>query len=167
MKLSMLVIVALGVSLLYGSAAAQFKSQTEEKPRVAESMIRPEGSGSFLGFFKPENFMMRHSYSFSYMLMSGRNVGVGMYTNSMFYKVSDPLDVRLDVSLMHSPFNSFGKQYQNDLNKLFINRAEVNYRPFDNMIIQLQYRQVPFSPYWGYNSPYYYSPFYQGSDFYR
>ncbi len=163
----MLPVVAMSVLLLPGVVVSQFKSQTEEKPRVAESMIRPEGSGLFLGLIDPENFSMRHSYSFSYMLMSGKNMGIGMYTNSMFYKISDPLNVRLDISLMHSPFNSYGKQFQDNLSKLFINRAEVNYRPFDNMLIQLQYRQLPYSFYGGYYSPYLYSPFYQGNEFYR
>lgn len=167
MRWPKLIVVVLGALLVQATTFGQFKSQTEEKPRVAESMIRPESSSNFLGFFNPTNFMMRHSYSFSYMLLSGRSVGVGMYTNSMFYKISDPLDVRLDVSIMHSPFSSFGKQFQNDLNKLFINRAEINYRPLDNMFIQLQYRQVPFSYYGNYYSPYYYNPFYQGFEFYR
>jgi hypothetical protein len=167
MKWSPAVLVALIVPLVHTNSVAQFKSQTGEKPSVAESMIRPGGSSTFLGFFNPQNFMMRHSFSFSSMLMGGKSIGIAMYTNSMFYRVSDPLDVRLDVSLMRSPFNSFGKDFQSDLNRLFVNRAEVNYRPFENMIIQLQYRQIPFSYYGNYYSPYYYNPFYQGNEFYR
>jgi hypothetical protein len=166
MNRSLALLVALVVIVVHTSVFAQFKSQTEGKPSVAESMIRSEGS-SLLGFFNPENFTMHHGYSFSTMLMGGKTIGIGMYTNSMLYRISDPLNVRLDVSFMHSPFNSLGKDFQGDLNKLFINRAEVNYKPFDNMIIQLQYRQVPFSSYGNYYSPYYYNPFWQSSDFYR
>jgi hypothetical protein len=162
MKRSLAVLVALVVVLGHTRVFAQFKSQAEEKPSVAESMIRPEDSSNFLGFFNPQNFTMRQSFSFSTMLLGGKSIGVAMYTNSMFYKVSDPLNVRLDVSLMRSPFNSLGKDFQSDVNKLFINRAEVNYKPFDNMIIQFQYRQVPLSAYGNYYSPYYYNPFYPG-----
>jgi hypothetical protein len=163
MKRSLAVLVALVVVLAYTRVSAQFKSQVEEKPSVAESMIRPDDSGNFLGFFNPQNFMMRQSFSFSTMLLGGKSIGLAMYTNSMFYKVSDPLNVRLDVSLMRSPFNSLGKDFQSDVNKLFISRAEVNYKPFDNMIIQFQYRQIPLSAY----GNYYYSPFYPGYQFYR
>jgi len=166
MKWSLAGLVALIVMAANTSVTAQFKSQTEQKPSVAESMIRPQGSG-FLGFFNPENFTMHHSYSFSTMLMGGKTIVIGMYTNSMLYRISDPLSVRLDVSLMHSPFNSFGKSFQSDLNQLFINRAELNYRPFDNMFIQFQYRRVPISYYGNYYSPLYYNPFFQGYDFYR
>jgi hypothetical protein len=143
-------------------ATSQLKSQPDDTPRISDSMIRTGGSDSFLGFFDPSRFSMRHSYSFSTMLMGGRSMGIGMYTNSMFYKVSDPLNVRVDVSFVHSPFNSLGSQFQQNLNKLFLNRAEVNYRPSENMLIQLQFRQVPYSLYGGYSSPYYYNPFYQG-----
>jgi len=150
-----------------GAMFSQFKSQTEQKAKVSESIVRQDGSGLFLGLFNPANFSMRHSYSFSYMLMSGRNLGVGMYTNSMFYKVSDPLNLRLDISVMHSPFGSYGKQLDKNFNKIFIDRAELNYRPSEKMFFQLQFRQVPFYPYWGLYSPYYYNPFYPGYDDYR
>jgi hypothetical protein len=160
MRRSLVVLVVLAAMLAHSNSSAQFKSQAEEKPNVAESMIRPESSSNFLGFFNPQNFMMHQSFSFSSMLFGGKSIGLAMYTNSMFYKVADPLDVRLDVSLMRSPFNSLGKDFQSDLNKIFINRAEVNYRPFDNMTIQLQYRQIPFSYYGDYYSPYYYNPFF-------
>lgn len=156
------VIVAFAVA---GTAFAQLKTRVEEKPKVSESIVRPVGSGSFLGLFTPANFSMRHSYSFSYMLMSGRTLGVGMYTNSMFYKVSDPLNLRLDVSMMHTPFGSNSKQFYNNLKKIFINRAELNYRPSEKLFIQFQFRQLPFDPYWGYYSPY--NSVYTGYDFYR
>lgn len=167
MKRLTLIFVLILVSAPYGTALSQFKTQTDEKLRVAESIIRPDTPSSFLGLFDPGRFSMRHSYSFSTMVMSGRNIGIGMYTNSLFYRISDPLDARLDVSLMHSPFSSFNNKFQNNLNKIFINRAELNYRPWENMIIQLQYRQVPYSFYGGFYSPYYYNPFYQGYEFYR
>lgn len=159
-------IIASAVILAFvvqGTAFSQLKTRAEEKPKISESIVRPVGSGLFLGLFNPANFSMRHGYSFSYMLMSGRNAGVGMYTNSMFYKVSDPLNLRLDLSVMHTPFGSYGKQLDNSMNKIFINRAELNYRPSEKLFIQFRFRQLPFDPYWGS----YYNPLYTGYDFYR
>ena len=68
---------------------------------------------------------------------------MGMYTNSMMYKFSDDLDVSADISLMASPFNTLGKQYQSSLSGLFLNRAELNYRPWKNTLFQIQFQQVP------------------------
>jgi hypothetical protein len=50
---------------------------------------------------------------------------------------------------MYSPYNTFstpgGKK--NDLSKIFLSNAEVNYRPWDNFQIRLQYRQAPYGTY--------------------
>ena len=74
---------------------------------------------------------------------------MGIYTNSLYYKLSEPLDVQFDISLMHSPFNSFGKR--NDLSGLYLSRAQVNYRPSEDVLFQIQFRQLP-SLYWLWNS---------------
>lgn len=84
-------------------------------------------------------------------------MSLASYTNSMFYKIADPLDVRLDLSLMGSPFGA--NAYQTDYSKIFISRAELNYKPWENFHIHLQYRQLPINMY-GYYMPYhwYFSP---------
>lgn len=120
---------------------AQFKQQVESRPNVGESLIRPEGSGLMFGWFDPSRLTMHHSYSLSYMTTAGQGLSVGMYTNSMFYRIADPLDVQVDISLMHSPYNSFGTT--RDFSGLVLSRAQLNYRPAENMLLQIQYRQLP------------------------
>jgi hypothetical protein len=144
------------VSLIAGTANAQFRGQEPSgPPRVAGSMVTNEGSTNFLSFINPDNFRMNHSYSMSYMTMGGRGMAIGMYTNSMFYRIADPLDVQVDVSLMHSPYNSFNNN-MDDYSGVFISRAEVNYQPTENFRVQLQYRQLPYG---AYGSPFY-NPWY-------
>ena len=137
---------------------AQFKSQEENQPSVAQSLVHPTSINSFLGILNPDNFTMHHSFSLSYLSFGGQGLSLASYTNSMFYKISDPLNVRFDLTLQGSPFgNSLGLQ-QNDLSKIFLSNAELNYRPADNMFIKLQYSQLPF-----YNlqyNPYYPSGYY-------
>lgn len=149
MKRMVSVLVVLGALLAIPvSSYAQLKSQTLQ-PSVTESMFQ-NPVGSFLGLIDFSRFQMRHSVSLSYMNLGGRGLSVGMYTNSMFYQVSDPLSVRLDVSMMYSPMSSFGPQGQNSLNGIYINRAELNYRPSKDFLLQVQFRQMPF----GYYNPY-------------
>lgn len=153
--LNILLVLILVISL---SVSAQFKSQNPEKASVANSLFRTSGMSSFFGLLNPENFSMNHNFSMQYISGSGYGLSLASYTNSMFYKISDPLTVRMDVSLMGSPFG----QYSNDKNfsKLFISRAEINYQPWENFHMQLQYRQLPISMY-GYYTPYnwYTSPY--------
>ena len=89
-------------------------------------------------------------------------MSLGVYTNSLMYKISDAWDVQADISLMHSPFNSFGKQFQNSLSGIFLSRAELNYRPSKNTLFQISFHQLPPMSYWG--SGYGLSGYYSGFD---
>jgi hypothetical protein len=151
--------VSLGVmvAVLVFSASAQLR--TENQNDVTQSMVRPAQSiSSFLGLLNPDNFMMRHSISLSYLSLGGAGMSVASYTNSMFYKISDPLNVRVDLTLQGSPFGSSSGFSPGELNKLFISNAELNYHPSNNMSIKLQYNQLPLGLYDGYY-PYALSPF--------
>jgi hypothetical protein len=129
----------------------QAQLKTDEQSSMSQSMVRPAQSiSSFLGLLNPDNFMMRHNISFSFLSYGGTGMSIASYTNSMFYKISDPLNVRLDLTLQGSPFGQTGSFSQGELNKLFISNAELNYRPADNMFIKLQYNQLPLGMYGAY-----------------
>jgi hypothetical protein len=154
--ISMAVIMILVSSTL---AHAQFKSQVQEEPRVSDGMIHDSSPTLFLGWFNPERFHMNHSFNLSYQTIGGQGLSLGTYTNSMRYDFADNLNARADVSLSYSPNNSFstyGKK--NDFSSVYLSRAQLNYKPWDNVVVQVQYSQLP------YTSPYY-SPFY--SPWYR
>ena len=145
MKKKAIISSVLALLLCLTTASAQFKSTIDPRPTVAESILRT-GDGNFLsGLFDPGKFNMQHSFSLSYSSFAGQGMSLGVYTNSMQYKFSDDLDVRTDISLMTSPFNSFGKDAQSSLNGLFLNRAELNYRPWKNTLFQISYHQYPAS----------------------
>jgi hypothetical protein len=134
------------VSCLSGALQAQFKGQRPEGyTNVGDAVKRPS-DGLLFGWLDLSRLSMRHSYSLSYSSFGGQGLSVGMYTNSLFYKFSNPLDVRFDVSLMHSPFGSPGNS--GNFGGIFLNRAELNYRPSENMWFQIQFRQLP-ALYWG------------------
>ena len=69
----------------------------------------------------------------------------------------DNLNLEVDASLVHSPYSSFGKNHQNMLNGIYLSKAQLNYQPWDNFNISVQYRSLPgnyYSPYsgfYGYN----------------
>ncbi|HAV23273.1 MAG: hypothetical protein A2X67_08240 [Ignavibacteria bacterium GWA2_55_11] len=123
------------------SVSAQLKTRPEQKPVVSESLVRSEESGLMFGWFDPSRFNMRQSYSMTYSSFGGRGLTIGEYVNSMFYRISDPLSVQFDLSLTHSPFNSLGGRYSNELNGFRLSRAQLNYRPTENMFFQVQFRQ--------------------------
>ena len=152
MKRIFILVVVVCVAVNIG--VAQFKSQEETKSSVVSSLIHPAaGMSGLLSWFNPENFIMHHSFSFQYMSTGGYGLSTATYTNSMFYKIADPLDVRFDVSLQGSPFGQYGAGQQSDFSRLFLSRAELNYRPWENVRIQFQYMQFPYSFYSPWYSP--------------
>jgi hypothetical protein len=139
--------------LTTGLAFGQLKNQLPQDVNVGSAMLAPNSGNLIFGFFNPANFRMSHSYNFSYMTFGRQSLALGVYTNSMFYKISDPLSVQVDVSLTHSPFNSFGKEFQNQFNGIYISRAALNWRPSENTFINLEFRNMPTSLYM--MNPYY------------
>ena len=152
----------LGIALLLSAAAvAQFKTPAGEDARISESLIQPPSSTFLFDWFDPSRFQMHHTLSISYLTAGGQGMSLGTYTNSMLYQFSDNLNARADVSLSYMPTNSFSRFGKQDLSNLYLSRAQLNYRPWENMSIQVQYRALPFT---ALSSPWY-QPWYRDDGF--
>lgn len=133
---------------------AQLKMQSQEETSASRSLIHPStGLSSFFGLLNAENFTMRHSVSMSYLTSGGRGVSLADYTNSMFYRIADPLNLRFDVTLQGSPFGQSGLG-QSDMSGVFLSRAELNYRPSRDFMLSLQYQRLPYGRFGWYDSPF-------------
>ena len=140
------------VLFLASGANAQFKSQVQEQATVSDAFIHESAPSFLFGWFDPNHFQMHHSFSFSYQALGGYGMSLGTYTNSMQYDVAENLTARADLSLSYSPYNSFPTLgSKSDLSSLYLSRAEIDYKPWENVLFQMQYRNIPYG---------YYSPFY-------
>ncbi len=129
------------------TAAGQFRSQPEARSSATESMIRQDDGGLLFGWFDPGRLTVRNSYSLSYTTSGGKNFSLGTLTSSLAYQISNPLSVMFDVSLVHSPFNNLGGNFTKSISGVYLSRAELNYRPSDDLMLRIQYRQMP-AMYW-------------------
>ena len=156
-------LIAALAAVLSMPAAAQLKNQSSSDRSASASLVRPGGGGawggglsSFFGLLDPDRFLMRHTLSYNYLSAGGNGLSVANYTNSMFYRIADPLNVRFDVTLQGSPFGPTGGADRGDLNRIYLSRAEMNYRPWENVYLQFQYRELPWSVYRNAFDPWYY-----------
>jgi len=133
-------------------ANAQFRGQEPGPPSAKEGVYRSSGNNNILGFFNPDNLEMRHSVSVSYGSFGDEGLGMSMYTNSLRYRISEPLSIRADISMMFSPFGSASSLFKQDLSGIFLKRASVDYRPSKDTHISLQFRNDPYSLYNPYGS---------------
>jgi hypothetical protein len=146
-KMKILINAAAVMIVLSGMAVAQFRSQPEVSSSVAGTLIRPDDGGLIFGWFDPSRLTIRNSYSLSYTSSGNRGYSIGNLTSSLAYQISNPLWVQFDISLLHSPFNNLGGNFAKDITGVYLSRAELNYRPSKNMLLQIQYRQLP-AMYW-------------------
>jgi hypothetical protein len=159
----LVLILRLGI---YSSVFAQYKDPGFPTENVKDGIIdNSYSSGNLFGFLNSENFQMNHQFSMSYSSFGGNGIALGVYTNSMLYSFAENLNVQADVSFVNSPYSTLGQDFQNSLNGIYLSRAAVNYQPWKDVSISLQYRQLPYhSPYSYYgNSMFdrlgYYDPF--------
>jgi hypothetical protein len=157
--------VLLFIFLVTGLTFGQFRDELNKPIDLKAGITNNSPSSLFLDFINPQNFSMNHSFSLSYSAFSGGGMALGMYTNSLKYKFNDQLNIEADVSILNSPYNSFGKEFTDQINGVYLSRLEMNYKPSDNFKVVLQYSQMPmsyYSPYYG--SSRYYNPFFYGRD---
>ena len=153
-----LFIIFLGFSL---TGLAQFKNSGIESPKVIDGIVDQSASGgSLFGFFSSDNFHMSHSYDLSYQTSGGQALALGVYTNSMFFKLGSDLNFQTDISVVNSPYSTLGKNFQNNLNGIYLSRASLNYQPFKDLTISFEYNRLPggYNPYYGFGSFNRYSP---------
>jgi len=138
-------LIAILSLVLLPPVRAQLRSSTIQEQSASVSMVRPgDGLSSFFGLLNPDNFLMTHTLSYSYLNAGGTGLSVGSYTNSMFYRIADPLSVRMDITLQGSPFGPTAGADRNNLSKLYLSRVELNYQPWKDVFLQLQYRETPY-----------------------
>jgi len=150
--------IILFVLLFTSYVIAQFRDNGLEPKSVKDGIVT-ENSNFLFGFLNSDDFIMRHSFSMSYSSFAGQGVSLTTYTNSMFYRLMSNFNVQLDVSVMYSPYSTFSDQFQKDISGIYISNAAINYQPWKDFSVHLQYRAMPFGygyyhPFYGYGSPF-------------
>jgi hypothetical protein len=146
-------LIVIIVAVLSLNVMAQFRESTGANTNVKDGIISNNyNSTPLFGFLNSENFSMNHSFSLSHSMMGEHGISLGVYTNSMMYRFSENLNVQVDASLVHSPYSTFGQNFQDNINGLYISKAALNYQPWKDVQISVQYRQLPYNYY--YMNPY-------------
>ena len=144
-------LLILFVIAFFANGFSQYRDSGFPTESVYDGIVKSEPHSLF-GFLDSDNLKMSHSFEMSYSTFAGQGLALGSYTNSLSYKFSNSLKFLLETSIVTSPYSSLGKNYQNAINGIYINRAQLNFKPWKNVDVILQYRQFPASAYY---NPYY------------
>jgi hypothetical protein len=148
---------------------AQFKEPGFPTQSISDAII-DHSSGSLFGFLDSDIFHMRHSFNMSYSSFGNQGFALGMYTNSMSLKLSNNMNVQVDASIIQSPYSTLGKDFQKQMSGFYITRAALNYKPWDDFFISIQYRNLPMAYHYsdyGFYSNRFSNPFFSDGFFER
>ena len=126
---------------------------------LAQDLSRSDGQsyvkkGKF-SLFDPSKLSMHQSYSLAYYSGGGANGSIGYYLNSLEYRFSNPLRIRVDVGWIHSPSNLFSNGPSNLKNGIFVPGFSIDWKPTESLNFRLDYRSVPIGNYGGFGlNPY-------------
>ena len=142
MKLQVIILLIFISTLSFG----QFKDEPNTLD-IREGILSDNPVGSLFSFIDPSKFSMGHSFEMSYSSFGNHGLAMGVYTNHMSYELNEKLNVELDASFVNTPYNTFGDTFTNSFNGVYIDKAQINYKPSEDFKIVLQYSNSPYGRY--------------------
>jgi hypothetical protein len=111
---------------------------------LAQEKILVEPSVKLKGFnlLDPSRLKMSQSYAFSYF-SSGKQSGTfGLYTNTLEYRISQPLLVRVGLAYLHQPLSVFNRGSQS-LNGVLLPNFQLFYQPSESFQLRIDVSSMP------------------------
>ena len=136
-KISIILITA---SFLGNLGFAQFK----EIPYETKTKLK--SNNLIFGFINPQKFSLTHSVNISYVTSGDASASITSYNGTLSYEILKNLKLSADVTMQYSPYASLGssnplinRDFQNSLNGVYLSRVTLDYRPFKNVFININY----------------------------
>jgi hypothetical protein len=116
----------------------------EKKPVSSADVIGTSRIDSKFSLFDLSRLEMSHSYSVSYFSSGGSGTTIAMYMNSMKYRISNPLTLKINLAWIHQPGALFSRNrgVPTDYGKI-LPSFTLEYRPSDKFYLELGYHSYP------------------------
>lgn len=122
----------------------------EKKPVTSADAIGTSRIDNKFSLLDLSRLEMRHSYSVSYFSAGGSGTTIAMYMNSMKYRISNPLTLKINLAWVHQPGALFSKNRgtPTDYGKI-LPSFTLEYRPSEKFYFELGYHSYPALMYYG------------------
>lgn len=157
-KMRKITLIAVLLALVTSISFSQFK----EIPNKTKTKLKSNGNGLILGFINPKNFTLTHSINMSVQTGGNSSVSLASYTATLDYRILKNLNISADVTMQYSPYASIGsnnpainKDFQNSFNGISLSRVSLDYQPFKNTYISIDYYNNSNNLYNYYDNNYY------------
>ena len=125
--------------LLTGLTAQPPLSTSAQEGPGRLNMGPPAGKLQLSSLLDPARFSMQHSYTVSFSSDGKNSFYNGLYLNTMQYRVTAPLTLRLKWGLYQVPQAGNATHYGINRNNLVVPGVELLYHPSENFLLKIQY----------------------------
>jgi len=126
------------LSLVLAVLILSIQSGFAQDKRVSEPSVKLKG----FSLLDPSRLKMSQSYTFSFF-SSGKQSGTfGLYTNTLEYRISKPLLVRVGLAYLHQPLSVFNRGSQS-LNGVLLPNFQLFYQPSKNFQLRIDVSSMP------------------------
>ncbi|OGC81909.1 MAG: hypothetical protein A2W07_00650 [candidate division Zixibacteria bacterium RBG_16_43_9] len=126
------------LSLVLAVLILSIQSGFAQDKSVSEPSVKLKG----FSLLDPSRLKMSQSYTFSFF-SSGKQSGTfGLYTNTLEYRISKPLLVRVGLAYLHQPLSVFNRGSQS-LNGVLLPNFQLFYQPSKNFQLRIDVSSMP------------------------
>ncbi|HDS01291.1 MAG TPA: hypothetical protein ENO22_07675 [candidate division Zixibacteria bacterium] len=138
-----LVITTLFILLLSIPVLGQSGLERQEEATSADAIGKARIDNKF-SLLDLSRLDMSHSYTISYFSANGQGTTIGMYMNSIRYRISNPLTLNVNLAWVHQPGQLLGgdRGTPTDYGSIYPSFS-LEYRPSDKFYLEIGYHSVP------------------------
>jgi len=126
------------LSLVLAVLILSIQSGFAQDKSVSEPSVKLKG----FSLLDPSRLKMSQSYTFSFF-SSGKQSGTfGLYTNTLEYRISKPLLVRVGLAYLHQPLSVFNRGSQS-LNGILLPNFQLFYQPSKSFQLRIDVSSMP------------------------
>jgi hypothetical protein len=126
------------LSLIFAVLIFTIQSGFAQDKSISEPSVKLKG----FSLLDPSRLKMNQSYTFSFF-SSGKQSGTfGLYTNTLEYRISQPLLVRVGLAYLHQPLSMFNRGSQS-LNGVLLPNFQLFYQPSKSFQLRIDVSSMP------------------------
>ena len=126
------------LSLILTILLLSIQSGFAQDKSVSEPSVKLKG----FSLLDPSRLKMSQSYTFSFFSSGKQSRTFGLYTNTLEYRISQPLLVRVGLAYLHQPLSVFNRGSQS-LNGVLLPNFQLFYQPSKSFQLRIDVSSMP------------------------
>ncbi len=126
------------LSLILIIFISSLQSCLAQEKTLSEPLVKLKG----FSLLDPSRLKMNQSYTFSFFSTGKQSGTFGLYTNTLEYRISQPLLIKVGLAYLHQPLSIFNRGSQS-LNGVLLPNFQLFYQPSKSFQLRIDVSSMP------------------------